>query len=116
MRNIPILFHRSLLLACFQEADFSFLHHSLRKRQLLVLSSVLTAYLSWIMAADAGPPQGEIKFMTPFPVGDDPPPSKPIPDITCPEKTLAERAAARFSLAEKKAIGGKVVAHLGAMG
>ena len=57
------------------------------------------------MASDTGPPTGELKLMTPFPVAEDPPPSKPIPDILYPEKSLAERAAARFSLAGKTAIG-----------
>jgi len=57
------------------------------------------------MASDTGPPKGEIKLMTPFPIAEDPPPSKPIPDVQYPEKSPAERAAARFSLAGKKAIG-----------
>lgn len=55
--------------------------------------------------ADTGPPKGEIKFMTPFKIADDPPTPKPIPDLIYPERTLAERAAARFSLAGKSAIG-----------
>ncbi|CAF9921027.1 hypothetical protein IMSHALPRED_005071 [Imshaugia aleurites] len=54
--------------------------------------------------ADTGPPKGEIKFMTPFKIADDPPTPKPIPDLIYPERTLAERAAARFSLAGKSAI------------
>ncbi|KAL2054864.1 hypothetical protein ABVK25_004686 [Lepraria finkii] len=56
------------------------------------------------MAADTGPPKGEIKFMTPFKIADDPPPSQPIPDVVHPEKSPADRATARFSLAGKKAI------------
>jgi len=64
------------------------------------------------MATSKGPPEGEIKFMTPFPIAENPPPSKPIPDIQCPEKTLAERAATRFSLAGKKAIGQISLDHL----
>lgn len=43
--------------------------------------------------------------MTPFKIADDPPTPQPIPDLVHPEKTPAERAAARFSLAGKKAIG-----------
>lgn len=54
--------------------------------------------------ADTGPPKGELKFMTPFKIADDPPTPQPIPDLVHPEKTPAERAAARFSLAGKKAI------------
>ena len=55
--------------------------------------------------ADTGPPKGELKFMTSFKIADDPPTPQPIPDLVHPEKTPAERAAARFSLAGKKAIG-----------
>lgn len=57
------------------------------------------------MAADTGPPKGEIKFMTPFPIADDPPPSQPIPPVRNQEKTPAWRAKDRFSLAGKAAIG-----------
>jgi len=57
------------------------------------------------MAESTGPPKGELKYMTPFEVRDDPPTPKPIPDVMHPEKTPAERAAMRFSLAGKKAIG-----------
>ena len=56
--------------------------------------------------ADTGPPKGELKLMTPFKIADDPPPPKPIPDIAHPDKSPAERAAARFSLVGKRAIGG----------
>ena len=56
--------------------------------------------------ADTGPPKGEIKFMTPFKIADDPPTPQPIPNLVHPDKTPAERAASRFSLAGKKAIGG----------
>ncbi|KAL8793858.1 MAG: hypothetical protein Q9195_003584 [Heterodermia aff. obscurata] len=56
------------------------------------------------MSTDTGPPQGELKYMTPFPIAPDPPTPKPIPDILHAEKSLAERAAARFSLAGKHAI------------
>ena len=55
---------------------------------------------------DTGPPKGELKLMTPFPIADDPPNPKLIPDILHPDKSPAERAAARFSLAGKRAIGG----------
>ena len=58
------------------------------------------------MAEDTGPPKGELKFMTPFKIADDPPTPQPIPNLVHPEKTLAERAAARFSLAGQNAIGG----------
>lgn len=54
--------------------------------------------------ADTGPPKGELKFMTPFKVADDPPTPQPIPHVVYSEKTPAERAAARFSLAGKRAI------------
>lgn len=63
------------------------------------------------MAADTGPPKGEIKFMTPFKIADDPPPSQPIPDVVHPEKSPADRATARFSLAGKKAIGQRILLH-----
>ena len=52
-----------------------------------------------------GPPKGEIKLMTPFPIAEDPPPSKPIPDVVRPDLLPAERAVHRFSLAGKSAIG-----------
>lgn len=42
--------------------------------------------------------------MTPFKVADDPPTPQPIPHVVYSEKTPAERAAARFSLAGKRAI------------
>ncbi|KAI4210599.1 MAG: hypothetical protein LQ351_006577 [Letrouitia transgressa] len=51
-----------------------------------------------------GPPQGNLPMMTPFPVASDPPTPSPIPDVLHPEKTPAERAALRFSLAGKRAI------------
>lgn len=57
------------------------------------------------MAAATGPPTGALPYMTPFPIADDPPPPQPIPDVLHPEKTLAERASARFSLNGKHAIG-----------
>ena len=57
------------------------------------------------MSTDTGPPQGQLKYMTPYPIAPDPPTPKPIPDLLHPEKFLAERAAARFSLAGKHAIG-----------
>ena len=53
-----------------------------------------------IMAADTGSPTGTVPFMTPFLIADDPPPPQPIPDVLYPEKTLAERASARFLWAE----------------
>lgn len=57
------------------------------------------------MAADTGPPKGEIKYMTPFPIAPDPPTPQPIPPVLHPEKTPSERATTRFSLAGKRAIG-----------
>ncbi|KAL9609553.1 MAG: hypothetical protein Q9167_005684 [Letrouitia subvulpina] len=51
-----------------------------------------------------GPPQGSLPMMTPFTVASDPPTPKSIPDVLHPEKTPAERAILRFSLAEKSAI------------
>ncbi|KAL8646469.1 MAG: hypothetical protein Q9226_006842 [Calogaya cf. arnoldii] len=56
------------------------------------------------MAFNAGPPQGELKWMTPYPIAKDPPTPKPIPDVVHPTKTPAERASQRFSLAGKHAI------------
>ncbi len=58
-----------------------------------------------IMAADTGPPKGTVPYMTPFPMAGDPSPPRPIPDVLHPEKTLAERALARFSLSGKHAVG-----------
>ena len=63
------------------------------------------------MTDHTGPPKGEIKFMTPFRIADDPPPSGPIPEVRHPEKSPAERAIARFSLAGKKAIGKVITSH-----
>ena len=63
------------------------------------------------MADDTGPPKGDIKFMTPFPIADDPPPSGPIPEVRQPEKSPTERAIARFSLVGKKAIGQEITSH-----
>lgn len=57
------------------------------------------------MASNAGPPQGELKWMTPYPIANDPPTPKPIPDVVHPTKSPAERASQRFSLAGKRAIG-----------
>ncbi len=57
------------------------------------------------MACNAGPPQGELKWMTPYPIANDPPTPKPIPDVVHPTKSPAERASQRFSLAGKRAIG-----------
>lgn len=57
------------------------------------------------MAAADETSQPEIKFMTPYPIANDPPPSQPIPDVQFPEKSPAERATRRFSLAGKNAIG-----------
>ncbi|KAI4218014.1 MAG: hypothetical protein L6R36_009165 [Xanthoria steineri] len=56
------------------------------------------------MASNAGPPQGELKWMTPYPIANDPPTPKPIPDVVHPTKSPAERASQRFSLAGKRAI------------
>ena len=61
------------------------------------------------MATDTGPPQGQLKYMTPFRIAPDPPTPKPIPDIVHPESSLTERAALRFSLAGKHAIGTAIV-------
>ena len=57
------------------------------------------------MSDITGPPQGQLKYMTPFKIADDPPLPKPIPDVVHPAKSTAERAVARFSLAGKTAIG-----------
>ena len=57
------------------------------------------------MATDTGPPAGTVPYMTPFPIADDPPPPQPIPPVLHSEKTLAERASARFSLTGKHAVG-----------
>ncbi|KAL8712636.1 MAG: hypothetical protein Q9220_003167 [cf. Caloplaca sp. 1 TL-2023] len=57
------------------------------------------------MAPNTGPPQGTLKYMTPFHVAGEPAPPKPIPDVVHPEKRPAERAKERFSLADKRAIG-----------
>ncbi|KAL8781438.1 MAG: hypothetical protein Q9213_005989 [Squamulea squamosa] len=56
------------------------------------------------MAGNTGPPQGNLKWMTPYPIADDPPTPKPIPDVALPEKRPQERAIYRFSLAGKRAI------------
>ena len=63
------------------------------------------------MADHTGPPKGDLKFMTPFKVADDPPPSEPIPQVRYPEKIPTERAIARFSLAGKNAIGQEITSH-----
>ena len=57
------------------------------------------------MATDTGPPTGTLKLMTPFQIAPDPPTPKPIPDLLHPDKSPAERATERFSLAGKRAIG-----------
>ena len=57
------------------------------------------------MADHAGPPKGELKYMTQFKIAEDPPSPLAIPEILHPEKSPAERAALRFSLEGKKAIG-----------
>lgn len=57
------------------------------------------------MSTGTGPPQGQLKYMTPYPIADDPPTAKPIPDFSNPSHTLAQRATARFSLEGKHAIG-----------
>lgn len=57
------------------------------------------------MTTDTGPPAGQLKYMTPYPIAPDPPTPKPIPDLVYPERTLTQRAAARFSLDGKHAIG-----------
>ncbi|KAL9633748.1 MAG: hypothetical protein Q9204_003268 [Flavoplaca sp. TL-2023a] len=56
------------------------------------------------MASSTGPPQGNLKWMTPYPIANDPPTPKPIPDVVQLGKSPAERAAQRFSLAGKHAI------------
>ncbi|KAL8872017.1 MAG: hypothetical protein Q9174_002280 [Haloplaca sp. 1 TL-2023] len=56
------------------------------------------------MAANAGPPQGSLKHMTPYPTASDPPTPKPIPDVEDPEQTFQERAGKRFTLTGKIAI------------
>ena len=63
------------------------------------------------MADHTGPPKGDLKFMTPFIVADDPPPSEPIPKVKYSEKTPTERAIARFSLVGKKAIGQEITSR-----
>ena len=57
------------------------------------------------MATGTGPPTGTLKLMTPFQIAPDPPTPKPIPDLLHPDKSPAERAAERFSLPGKRAIG-----------
>ena len=57
------------------------------------------------MASQTGPPTGALKYMTPFKIANDPPPPQPIPSVNYPDKSLAERATARFSLAGKSALG-----------
>ena len=57
------------------------------------------------MTDHAGPPEGKLKHMTPFKVANDPPSPLAIPVVSHPEMSLAERAAFRFSLEGKKAIG-----------
>ena len=56
------------------------------------------------MASSTGPPQGNLKWMTPYPIANDPPTPKPIPDVVQLGKSPAERAVQRFSLAGKHAI------------
>ncbi|KAL9587864.1 MAG: hypothetical protein Q9203_003323 [Teloschistes exilis] len=58
----------------------------------------------WVMASMTGPPQGTLKYMTPYPIANDPPTPKPIPDIVHPHVSPVERAAKRFSLSGKRAI------------
>jgi len=55
------------------------------------------------MSTGTGPPQAQLKYMTPYPIADDPPTPKPIPDFSNPSHTLAQRATARFSLDGKHA-------------
>ena len=57
------------------------------------------------MDTDTGPPQGNLKYMTPYPIAADPPTPKPIPDLVHPEYSLTQRAISRFSLQGKHAIG-----------
>ena len=57
------------------------------------------------MNTDTGPPQGNLKHMTPYPIAADPPMPKPIPDLVHPEYSLTQRAISRFSLQGKHAIG-----------
>ncbi len=57
------------------------------------------------MSTGTGPPQGQLKYMTPYPIADDPPTPRPIPNLSNPSHTLAQRATARFSLDGKHAIG-----------
>ncbi|KAL8682058.1 MAG: hypothetical protein Q9186_001847 [Xanthomendoza sp. 1 TL-2023] len=56
------------------------------------------------MASRTGPPQGNLKWMTPHPIASDPPTPKPIPDVVSPERSPTERALQRFSLTGKHAI------------
>ncbi|KAL9001730.1 MAG: hypothetical protein Q9188_005309 [Gyalolechia gomerana] len=56
------------------------------------------------MAANAGPPQGNLKYMTPYPIASNPPEPKLIPDVVHPDKSSAQRAVERFSLRGKSAI------------
>ncbi|KAI4126271.1 MAG: hypothetical protein LQ338_003835 [Usnochroma carphineum] len=56
------------------------------------------------MASSTGPPQGVLKHMTPYPIADDPPTPKPLPDVVHSDRSPAERATERFSLAGKSAI------------
>ncbi|KAL8719773.1 MAG: hypothetical protein Q9225_003261 [Loekoesia sp. 1 TL-2023] len=56
------------------------------------------------MAASTGPPQGTLKYMTPYPIASSPPTPKLIPDVVHPDKSSVQRAAERFSLGGKTAI------------
>ncbi|KAL8664324.1 MAG: hypothetical protein Q9202_003139 [Teloschistes flavicans] len=56
------------------------------------------------MAGMTGPPQGTLKYMTPYAIADDPPTPKPIPDLAHPDVSPGERAVKRFSLLGKRAI------------
>lgn len=63
------------------------------------------------MASSTGPPQGTLRYMTPYPIAAQPPTPKPIPDVVHPEQRPAERAAERFSLAGRSAIGTSPFRH-----
>ncbi|KAL8969435.1 MAG: hypothetical protein Q9197_004341 [Variospora fuerteventurae] len=56
------------------------------------------------MTSSSGPPVGTLKYMTPYPIADQPSTPKSISDVVYPDRRPAERAVKRFSLAGRSAI------------